>query len=172
MINFKAQPIRLVRGFTLVEMLVYLAIFMVVSTASVTFLISLNDFIRQYKIETILYKSGTNAMEQIILGIRQADQVNMLNSTFNSPSTGRLTVEHGASSTAFLLNAGTLEISIDGTNLGDVLNDNVSVSEFTVYHYPLAVGELVRVKLRLDATVGTVTKSLTLYGGSVVRGSI
>ena len=160
------------RGFTMVEMLVYLAIFTVVSTASVGFLISLDEFVGQYKLETALYRSGTNVMEQILLSIRQADEVDLLNSTFNLPATGKLTVEHSASSTAFVLNAGALDWTVDGVDLGDMTMDEVVVDGFSVYHYPLTKGEFVRVKLSLTATVGTVTKSITLYGGAVVRGSI
>ena len=65
------------RGFTLVEMLVYLAIFTIITTASVAFLISLDKLIGQYEVETALYRSGSNVMEQIILGARQADQVDL-----------------------------------------------------------------------------------------------
>lgn len=153
-------------------MLVYIAIFTVVTTAATTFLLSLNEFIGQYKIETALYRSGTNAMEQILLGIRQADQVDLLNTTLETPSAGKLTVEHGASSTAIALNGGTLELTVDGEDLGSLLSDAVTVNEFTVYHDTLSQGELVRVKLRLTATVNSLTKTITLYGGAVVRGAI
>ena len=160
------------KGFSMVEILVYLAIFLVVSTASVTFLISLNEFVDQYKVETVLYRSGTSVMEQIILGARQADNVDLVNTTEDDPTNGKLTVEHGASSTSFTLNAGTLELTIDGNNLGDMTTSNVTVDDFTVYYYPLTVGEFVRVRLSLSATVGSITKSITLYGGSTVRGAI
>ncbi len=164
--------VRVLKGFTLVEMLVYLAIFFVVTTASTTFLLSLNNLISQYKVETMLYKSGANALEQVVLSIRQADQVNITNSTFNSPATGRLMVESTASSTSFALNSGSLTMSVNGINLGNVISEGVTVTGFTVYRYPLTVGELVRVKLRLSATTGSITKDITLYGGSIIRGAI
>lgn len=160
------------RGFTLVEMLVYLAIFMLVSTASVTFLLSLNDFVSQYRIETALYKSGTNAMEQVVLSLRQADDVDLLNSITNSPANGKLAVVNSASSTVFVLSAGSLDMTINGVDFGGVTDDDVTVSGFTVYHYTLTEGEFVRVKLSLTATVNSITKSITLYGGSVIRGAI
>jgi prepilin-type N-terminal cleavage/methylation domain-containing protein len=162
---------RFTKGFTLVEMLVYLAIFTITATASVGFLLSLKDFVDQYRIETALYQSGTNALEQIVLSIRQGDEVDLLNTIVNSPATGKLTVDRGASTTSFTLTAGTLEMAVDGVNLGDMMNVPVTVSEFTVYHYPITEGEFVRVKLRLTATVDAVTKTITLYGGSVVRGA-
>lgn len=172
MMLFWKKYVRPVAGFSLVEMLVYLAIFMVVATASVTFLISLDDFIDQYRIETALYRSGTNVMEQIVLGLRQADQVDLLNTTLHDPTLGRLTVESGASTTAFTRNVDALELTVDGVPLGTLLTDGVVVDGFTVYHYPVTQGELVRVKLELTATIDSVSKSITVYGGAVVRGNI
>lgn len=159
-------------GFTLIEVLIYISLFMVVTAASVGFLFSLDDFIYQYRIETALYKSGTNAMEQILLGVRQAESVDLINSTFNTPAAGRLTVINGASTTAFVLDSGVLRMELDGDDYGTVAFDGVNAEEFTVYYYTLTEGELVRVKLRLSATINGVTKDLTLYGSSVVRGSL
>lgn len=170
--HFNVSKLSFKKGFTLVEMLIYIAIFMVVSTASVTFLLSLSDFIDHYKVETALYRSGTNVMEQIILSVRQADNVDLVNTVEDLPAIGKLTVEHGASSTSFVINAGSLDLTIDGKELGDMTASVVTVDGFTVYYYPMAKGEFVRVKLDLTATVGGVTKSITLYGGSAVRGSV
>lgn len=159
-------------GFTLVEMLVYLAIFMAVSTASIGLMISLSDFINQYQIETVLYRSGSNVMEQVMLGLRQADQVDLLNTNLNDPALGRLTLEQGASTTEFVLTGGALNMSVDGVQLGTLLSNNVVVDGFTVFHYPSSRGDLVRVKLQLTATIDSQVKSITLYDGAVVRGSI
>jgi prepilin-type N-terminal cleavage/methylation domain-containing protein len=166
------ETYRKVCGFTLVEMLIYLAIFTVVSTASIGFLLSLDEFIDQYRIETILYQSGTNSMEQIMLGIRQADEVDLTNTIVNTPASGKLAISHGTSTTIFTLNAGDLDLEIDGVDLGNLIQSDVTASEFTVYYYPLTNGDFVRVRLRLTATVGSMTKSLTLYDGAVIRGAL
>lgn len=161
-------------GFTIVEVLVYLAIFIIVATASVTFLFSLNDLVGQYRIETVLYRSGTGAMEQILLAIRQADQVDSVNTIEDSPGNGRLTVENAATTTSFTLATGDLNLEINGEQYGDLMLDEVTVDGFTVYYYPLSNGrEFVRVRLSLTSAVtGTQSKSITLYGGAVVRGAI
>lgn len=172
MMILKKTSQRLQKGFTLVEVLIYLAIFTVVSTASVGFLISLDEFVDQYKIETVLYRSGTNAMEQIVLSIRQADSVDLLNTVEDLPLTGKLTVDTVATTTTISLDSGELELEINGEELGDMTNSLVTVDGFTVYYYPLTEGEFVRVKLELSATVNSVSKSITLYGGAVVRGAI
>lgn len=159
------------QGFTLVEMLVYLAIFVVMATASIAFLISLHKLVGQYEVETALYRSGSNVMEQIILAARQADEVDMVGTVEDDPDNGVLVVENGASTTAFTLNSGALELTMDGVNLGDMTVDAVTVDSFTVYHYAQAESEFVRIRLVLTATVRGTTKSATFYGGSIIRGS-
>jgi type II secretory pathway pseudopilin PulG len=161
------------RGFTLVEVIVYFSILLVVSTASVGFLISLDRFVDQYKLETMLYRSGSEALEQIMLAIRQADQVNSLN-TVEDVADGSLGVENTSDLTVFKYNAGDLELEINGQGYGDLTDDNVTVDGFTVYHYPMTDGEFVRVKLELTAILddASVSKSITLYGGGVIRGAL
>jgi type II secretory pathway pseudopilin PulG len=160
------------RGFTLIEMLVYLGIFMLVSTASVTFLLSLDDFIDQYKVETALYRSGTNIMEQIVVELRQSDQYDSLNSIIENPDTGVLAIQNGASSTVFTKTGDDIALTKGGVSYGNLNSDNASVTAFTVYRYVTAVGTLVRVHVRLSATVDETTKVVDLYGGAVIRGAI
>lgn len=159
-------------GFTLIEMLVYLAIFMVVSTAAVTLLLSLDDFVDQYRLETRLYRSGTNVMEQILFAARQADAVDLVNTIEDTPSNGKLTVESAATSTAFTYTANDIELAINGVEYGAMTSDAVSVDAFTVYYYDSGESELVRVRLELSTSIDGVSKSLMLHGGAVIRGSI
>lgn len=160
------------RGFTLVEMLIYISILVVVSTAAVTFLISLDEFIDQYQVETALYRSGTNVLEQTVVSLRQADTFDALNSIIDDPANGRLGVTAGASTTQLVLDSGRIDLYLDGENYGDLTGDTVTVDSFTVFRYDTAIGQMVRVKVRLTATVGGVTKSETFYGGAVIRGAL
>ena len=164
------QPLR--SGFTLVEILIYLAIFTILSTASVAFLFSLKDIVGQYRIETILYRSGTDVMEQILLSIRQADTVDLINTVEDDPANGRLVVENDSNTTEFTFTGGELQMVLNGDNLGYLAGDGVTVSSFTVFHYPLGTAQLVRVRVALSGTAGGISKDIILQGGAVVRGSI
>ena len=158
-------------GFTLVEMLIYMAILLIVSTAGVTFMISLNDFISEYRVETALYRSGTNALEQVVVSIRQADTFNEVVSA-TSTATGTLAVADGVSTTIIRKNNAALELEIGGVDYGNLLSDGVEVTEFYVYQHTTDNGNMVRVKLGLQADVSGVSKALTLYGGAVIRGEL
>jgi type II secretory pathway pseudopilin PulG len=161
------------KGFTLIEVLIYLSIFIIVSTAAIIFMVSLSRFIDQYKLETMLYRSGTNVMEQVVLAIRQADQIDLLNTIEDSPANGRLTLENTATTTSFTLDTGELSLDINGTDYGSLTGNNVTVDDFTVYYYDLTDAHFARVRLSLTATLNTGTsKSATFYGGGVIRGDI
>jgi prepilin-type N-terminal cleavage/methylation domain-containing protein len=160
------------KGFTLIEMLVYLAIFMIVSTASVTLLLSLDDFVNQYQVETALYRSGSNIMEQIVVELRQADQFDSVNSVIETPGAGVLAILNGASSTRFTLSGNDIVLTKNGVNFGALNTDSVSVSGFTVYRYTTATGTFVRVHIVLTSSVDDTTKTLDLYGGAIIRGVI
>lgn len=161
-----------ITGFTLVEMLVYVAILLIVSTAAITFLVSLDRFITQYRIETALYRSGTSVLEQVLVSIRQADTLDIGNTVLENPTAGELAVTNGASTTAFVLDAGNLHLFLDGEDYGRLTGDDVTVTSFTVFRHPTAIGNLVRVRLGLSATVSGVTKDVTLYAGGVIRGEL
>ncbi len=158
-------------GFSLIETLLYLSIFIVVSTASVYVLFSLNEIIDNYRVTTSLYRSGANAMEQIVTSIREADQLSGA-TVVHSSSTGVLAVMNGAQTTQFTKTGDDLLLSRAGASLGSLLAPNVDVVGFTVFQYPTTVGTLVRVKLDLEATSGSTTRTVSLYGGSVIRGDL
>ncbi len=161
------------KAFSLIEVLVYLAILMSVATASVGFLLSLNGFIDQYRLETMLYRSGTNALEQILVALREADAVDAFQTIEDDPAAGMLTVTNSATTTAFTFTGNELLLAINGQNYGNLANEAVSVDDFTVYYYPYSNGEFVRVRLTLSATLdgSASSKSISLYGGAAVRGA-
>lgn len=160
-------------GFTLVEMLIYIALLVIVSTGSVSFLISLDELVNQYQVETALYRSGTNVLEQTMVALRQADVFDALNSIEDDPANGRLTLTNSASTTELIINgSGGIDLLLDGVNYGDLTGDSVSVNSFTVYRYDTAVGQMVRVRVDLTATIDGYSKNMVFYGGAVVRGAL
>ncbi len=166
------SSLRFKRGFTLVEVLVYLAIFVTVTTAATYLLISLNDVVDRYRVNTLLYRSGSAALEHMVVEMRQANQFNAGGSVTNTAATGALSVVNTSTTTTFTKSGDGLLLSINSVSYGNIVDDNLEVDGFTVYQYNTAAGTLVRLKLELTATVGSSTKSMTLYGGSVIRGDL
>ncbi len=159
-------------GFTLLEVLVYLSILIVVSTVAVSLLISLDDIIDRYKVDTALYRSGTNVMEQVVVELRRGDEFNVASSVLNDSATGTVAINNGATTTVMSRVGDELILTVNGVEYGNLLQDSVAVTGFTVYKSDTASGTFVRVKLELTATVEAVTKTIDLYGGAVIRGDI
>ena len=160
------------KGFTLVEVMIYLAILTVVSAGGVGLILSLDGVLAQFKVETALYRSSTNVFEQLIVAVREGEDFDAANSVLNTPATGKLTILNGGTITTFEKSGADLNLIIDSVNLGDLLSDGVSLTGFTVYRYNTTVGVFVRIKLDLSATVEGITKTLTLYDGAVIRGDL
>lgn len=159
-------------GFTLIEVLVYLTIFIMVTTAATYLLISLSDVVDRYRAHTLLYRSGSSALEHITVELRKADQFNAAGSVTNVAETGALSVTNNSTTTTFNKSGSQLVLSKNSVNYGNIVDDAVMVNGFTVYQYTTSIGTLVRIKLNLTATVGNNSKSMTFYGGSVIRGDL
>ena len=150
----------------------YLAILIIVSTAAVSLIISLDDVIDRYRVDTALYRSGTNVMEQVVVELRRGDEFDAVNSVLNNAATGTLAIMNGATTTVISRVGDELILTVNGEVYGNLLQESVTVTGFTVYKYDTASGTLVRVKLDLSVTIESVTKTITLYGAAIIRGDI
>jgi len=157
-------------GFTLIEMLVYIAILTIVSGGALTLLFSLTDQINAGRAQRLVSSSAQTALERMLTEVRSADAVDAVNSTLEV-SSGVLALDREASTTALTLSAGTVMLSSDGVIQGPLTSENVSVDELRFYHYDNTNTELVRVVLTLSATVGDTSITRTFNAAGVLRGS-
>ena len=158
-------------GFTLVEMLVYISIFVLIVTSSVGFLFSLDRLFDSYRAETLLYRTSSQVFELATLSIRQADEFDSFASIQFSTSTGRMAVVNTATSTSIAKVGDTLMLMVNGSSYGNLLPPEVVVDEFLVINYPQAVGDIVRLELELTATVGDTIRNERFYMSNTVRGA-
>lgn len=158
-------------GFTLVEVLTYIAILLVVTAGSLSVLFDLDEFIFQLRVQDELFTSGTATMERILTELRQAEAVVLAESEFASSTAGALGLDNGATITVFSLASSSILVEVDGEEQGAITGSNVTVEGFTVYRYTLTKGELVRVKLKLSSSIDDFEETLTLYGAATIRGA-
>lgn len=159
-----------VRGFTLIETLVYLGVMVLVASALVTTFLSLDTTLLKNRIDRSLTESVSVSLERISRAIRSADSVDIPGSTFGT-SPGVLKLTEGATTTVFSLVSGRLTMSINGVDQGPLTSEAVTVGELTFTRYAGAVSELVRVALTLSAVSDTASSTRTFYTSAVVRGS-
>ncbi len=159
-----------VRGFSLIEVLVYIAVTVFVSTAGVLTYLSLNTVLLRQETERSVNHAAVVALEKISRDLRSASSVNTSQSTLGtSPST--LTLNVGTSTTGFSIVGGVLVYTRGGVEVGPLTGTAVTIENFTVDRYLGTSTELVRVALTLSAENKAASTTRTYYTSAVLRGS-
>lgn len=157
------------KGFTLIEILVYMALLVLICAATITLLVSMSDSLKHQKARQLVTRNATPVLERFLSDIRSAGDVDQLASTLET-SPGAITLVHGATRTTYSVVDGIAEIAVNGTT-ASITDATVTVGQLRFYVYENANTEFVRILLTLSATAGDVTYTETFITGAVLRGS-
>jgi type II secretory pathway component PulJ len=159
-------------GYTLMELVVYLAIFIAISVVLVTSLTTVMRTYARAATYRTLQGNGELVMERIVREVRGATSITTGASTFGSHP-GTLTLEGtDAGGTDHTI---TFDVSSSVARITDnAVTNNLSTTEVTVSNLVFrriatAVGEAVKVELTLASVKGTPV-SATFYSTVVLRG--
>ena len=158
------------KGFSLVEMLVYLGILAVVSGGSVTLLFSLDSIISQHRAQQLIARNATTALERALYEVRASDTVNTGSSVLGS-SPGTLTLTSGATTTTFTLASGVMKVQTNAGAANALTSSEVSVTNLKFERLTNTRTEMVRIYITLSATVGHQTVSESFTSSSVLLNS-
>jgi len=158
------------QGFTMVEMLVYLALFILLSVASVSALLSFSDSFAQYRVERIVSRQLSEMANSILVDSRNALMLDVVGSTV-AVDPSELLLDYVGSDVLYTVSGGTLFRSVNGGAPEPITQAPVTVTSFVVDHYPNVETEFVRFAITASATIGSTTVSDTYYSGTVLRGS-
>lgn len=158
------------RGFSLVEVIFYVAIVVLVAISSVTFLLSLEDVLARQQAERLVRNTAEVALERILFEARQSEEVDLGQSTL-SASSSVLVLNRGAGTVRFEVATGTLYLYENSVLSGPLTPPEVEVSDFYVYRYDNGRTESLRIVTNLSAMVASSTISERLEGGITLRGS-
>ncbi len=158
------------RGFTLVEILVYIALFVLLASTAVASLLNFSDSLKAYRAEKILTEQVRGAYERMLADVRNATALDQAGSTFDvSPST--VSLQYEAVERVYTLSGGAITVAENGGTAVPITGDGITVTSFTVYQYDMVSTILLRVEIAATATVGDTTVTETYYSSSVLRGS-
>lgn len=158
------------RGFTLIEMLVYIAVLVLAVSAMVTLFLSLNTTLARNQVERALTHSAEVTLERMVRDIRAA-------ATADTTVANQLTLqtEGAATTTVFSLSGTQVAYSINGTDYGFLTSDAIQVDNLTFTAYEHIGTELettlVRVALTLSVSTRAASSTRTYYTSAVLRGS-
>lgn len=163
-------------GFSIVEVIIYLAIFTAISILVInSFIVILSSFNTTNMNRKIL-ESGTVVMERISREIRQAKNIDIANSFLDiNPGVLQLnsTDNEGSPITIKFKREDNGELNLyKNDNLeGNLLGNNLSVTSLIFSRIAMTQSEAVRIRMTLEYSEGNNTKTENFYNTIILRDS-
>jgi len=169
--NFEFRVSR--TGFTLVEVVVYVAILAVISLFSVNTILVIHASLGEIRLTRALTATAAVAMERTVRTIRDASAVDTVASTFDS-SPGILVLtgaEVPPLTYRLQLNQASLELDAGGTT-SRLTPPGLHVTNLVFRMIRASTtSEAIKIELTLAASSGKATTTQNLYGTAVLRNS-
>lgn len=175
-------------GFTLVEILVYVALFAIISMAVVQTLVVMMRTGSAAAINHSLQESGYGALERITRLIRAAESIDISASVLDSDngsltlvsydsSNNKVTEKLYVSNSFYLnnwspsLNRRALQRDANGALTGPLTDRNIEVNSLVFRRIPLPAGEAVKIEMTITDVRGQVPKTEHFYNTVILRGA-
>lgn len=161
-------------GFTIVELLIYLAIFTAFSILAINMLLTMTRAFAEARVVRDVNHAGLVSMERLSREIRGAESIDTGMSSFGAnPGVLKLDGTDGlgaARSVRFYVLSGVLKIDENGVYLGDLTDPSVAVTNLIFRTFNTAQGSFVKVEMTLRATRGLIVRTENFYNGAILRG--
>jgi len=151
------------KGYSIIELLVYIALFVLISLVVVKSLIYMMKTYSDARSFRTVQQNGELVMERLTREIRQANTVSVAGSAFgSSPGTLSLSGKDNSNApytaVASLVN-GVAQLTINGVS-SSLSSDEVSISNLTFWNITTATSNAIKLQLTLTTTnAPVVTKS-------------
>lgn len=157
-------------GFSLIEMLVYIALLLVITVAGVSTMLSFNEQIVQLRLHRLVTETANVALERIGRETLSSETVDLTMSILND-RIGALGLTRTSGDITFTRVGTRIDFTDEAGDTVPITDDGVAVTGFWVYRYDVGVTEFVRVALEVTATSSGRSVAETFYSGIVLRGS-
>lgn len=158
------------RGFSLIEIIFYIAIFAIFSLVIIQTLVLMTKSFRTTQIQKDIVQGG-EIMERIIREIKVATNINSITTnTINLRKDDDLGTAVG-DTTEFVLNGNNINLLEDSVLIGNLNSSNVIVNNLTFTQITTTQGVAVKVYLSLSSTKDSTNKVYEFYDTAVLRGS-
>lgn len=165
------------RGFTLVEMVIYVTLFALISVLAINATITVMKAFYTLRVEQSINQSATTALERMSREIRNAYGVDTVNSTLDA-SPGHLTLlttddANALTTTEFYVTAGNqIGMKVGGVDQGLLVSKTITATNLVFTLLTNANSKAVRVQMTLRDSRSTSPKTVNFYDTIVLRGSI
>ena len=163
------------KGFTLIEVLLYVGLFTMLSVMSMGALFQTIKAFNDLRISRDINDSSVKIMERLTRDIKSATSVDIANSTFGS-SPGRLTLSTvNASGTAmtveYFVTGSSLHIKENGVDVGSLMSSKTLLDALVFYYINTGATVGIKTELHLSSSRGVVTDIDHFYDTCILRGT-
>lgn len=157
------------KGFTLIETLIYLALFMLVIIAIIDSISAISNSYKNVKELRAIESSAMTSLDRMVSEIRNAISVDTANTTFNS-SPGQLTLVNGTSTKKFYVSNNRLMINEDGL-IGPLTGSDIKVTSLIFRSIATTTASAVKIELSLRNVASSTSLTENFYMTATLRGS-
>jgi Tfp pilus assembly protein PilW len=161
-----------IKGFSLVETIIYLAIFTMVSILVINSFITVMSSFAITRTNRSLLEAGISSIERMSRDIRQASSIDLTNSNLNKGILQLNSTDQSGDSIIikFTKENSTLNIYQAGTLSGSLLGQNIVVDNLIFRRIATAHGEAVKIEMTLRDTKSKNNKTENFYDTIILRG--
>jgi len=163
------------KGFTLVEMIIYVTFVAVISVIATNSIITMSNTFSNLRVTRDINNTATVAIERVVREIRRAYDIDQANSSFGAHP-GRLTLNTTASDDSdttveFYVSSGRLRVKTGGVDAGPITSKNITVDNLLYDLITTSNTTAVKIEMQVTATNGSIQKTETFYNTVALRGS-
>lgn len=163
------------KGFTLIEVVIYIAVLGLSLAAIVTSVIAITRSQSRIQLDERIQQAANTTLERLVREIREAESIDAVDSVFDT-SPGRLVIAvpqdgMAAREVEFILLNGVLQLKEEGTYIGDLIGSDVVVDTLIFRSIMTPHSEAVRIELTLSASSSQQTSTQSFYTTTVLRNS-
>lgn len=159
-----------IKGISLVESLIYLAIFSAMSIVVINSFLIILSSLSNISLNHSLLSSGSMSMERISREVRQAKSIDLTNTTTDSLQLNSTDSSGNNTTIKFLKEGNALNIYKDGILIDNLLTTNTLLDSIAFNRISTANSEAVKIKITIEETRHRKTKVVSFYDTVTLRG--
>lgn len=167
--NKNISQINKKKGVSIVETIIYLAIFSAMSIVVINSFIVIISSLSAIRINHNLLTSGSMSMERISREIRQSKSIDLVNTTSSSLQLNSTDGSGSDMVIKFVKEGNALNIYKNGVIIGNLLSSNVILDSLSFDRISTTNSEGVKIKMTIEQTLGKRNKISNFYNTVILR---
>jgi len=163
------------RGFSIIETMVYVALFSALSIVVVESIMNMTSAFGTLRMYRDINDTAIHAMERVTREIKWAGTVDVGQSVFASSSSGiflNSTDSAGNPKTVEIVaENGDLRILENGVDTGSLVSGNTEVNAFVLYYITAGSTSIIKIELTLSNVLGREEVEKIFYNSAILRDS-